>query len=129
LAARTHSYTVPSRAAASKEKRSNHRATFAVLCGLVAVLAIPLAVEATRRVSGAVLVDAAWSIPLAAIAAVAALIFERGARGVVNRSLGVASGSRRIRTARVLAVIGICLALSSSIAVGLYEFLVWKETH
>jgi hypothetical protein len=129
LAARTHSYTAPSKETASNERRSNYRATLAVLCGLIAVVAIPLAIEVTRRKTGAVLLDAAWAIPVAAIAAVAGLMFERGARRVVNRTLGRASGSRRLRAARVLAVTGICVALSSALAVGIYEFLVWKETH
>ncbi len=129
MAARTRSYTAPTRDAASNERRSNVRATLAVLCGVVAVIAIPVAIEVTRKKTGAVLLDAAWAIPVAAVAAVAALVLERGARRVVNRSLGQASGSRRVKAARVLAVTGICLVLSSSIAVGLYEFLVWKETH
>lgn len=129
MAARTRSYTAPSQGAVSNERRSNLRATLAVLAGIVAVVAIPLAIEVTRKKTGAVLLDAAWAIPVAAIAAVVALVFEHGARRVVTRSLGQARGSRRIKAARVLAVTGICLALSSSIAVGVYEFLVWKETH
>jgi hypothetical protein len=130
LAARTHSYAATSRDAASNERRSNPRATLAVVCGLVAVVAIPLAIEVTRKKTGAVLLDAAWAIPVAAIAAVAALILEHGARRVANRTLGQAgSAKRRNGAARVLAVTGICLVLSSSLAVGVYEFLVWKETH
>ena len=135
MAARTHTYTAPSpgseskRGAAAKDRRSNPRATLAVLCGLVAVITIPLAIEVTRKKTGAVLLDAAWGIPVAAAAAVAALILEQGARRVVDRSLGKASGSRRVKAARVLAVTGICLVLSSSLAVGIYEFLIWKESH
>jgi hypothetical protein len=64
-----------------------------------------------------VLLDAAWAIPVAAICAVAALVLGRGSRG----------GSRLLLAAHVLAVTGICLALSSALAVGIYEFLVWKE--
>jgi steroid 5-alpha reductase family enzyme len=120
LAARTHSYT----ATASNGGRSNHRATLAVLCGIVAVLAVPLAIWLTRRVTGAVLLDAVWAIPVAAVAAVTSLMLARGGRGDVNQS-----GPRRLLAARVLAVTGICLALSSALAVGIYEFLVWKETH
>jgi ABC-type sugar transport system permease subunit len=110
VAARTHSYAQP--------RRSNHRATLAVLFGFAAAIAIPLAIELTRKVSGAVLLDAVWAIPVAAVAAVAALVFERGA-----------SGSRLLRAARVLAITGICLTLSSALAVGIYEFLLWKEHH
>lgn len=119
MAARTHSYAEP--------RRSNPRATLAILCGLAAVVAIPLAVELTRKMTGAVLLDAAWAIPVAAVAAVASLRFERGARGIVSRTLEQAGGSRRLLAARVLAVTGICLVLSSALAVGIYEFLVWNE--
>jgi hypothetical protein len=125
LAARTQTYAQP----ATRRGRSNARATLAVVCGVIAVVAIPLAIELTRRRTDLVLLDAAWAIPVAAIAGFAALMFARGARGVVNRSLEQARGSRRLMTARVLAVTGICLALSSALAVGIYEFLVWKETH
>jgi hypothetical protein len=129
LAARTQTYTAPSKGAAPTRERSNSRATLAVLLGIVAVVAIPLAIWLTRRLEGLVLLDAAWAIPVAAIAAVASLMFARGARGVVSRSLEQAGGSRRLLAARVLAVTGICLALSSALAVGIYAFLVWKESH
>ncbi len=129
MAARTHSYTAPSRGAASEGKRSTHRATLALLCGVIAVIAIPLAIYVTRRVSGAVLLDAAWAIPVGFVAAVTSLMLERGARRRANRSLEQPGGSRRLMAARVLAVTGMCLALSSALSVGIYEFLVWKETH
>ena len=117
MAARTHSYTQ----AASSRGRSNARATLAILSGLTAVIAIPLAIELTRKLAGAVLLDAAWAIPVAAIGGVASLLLERGVRGVVTR------GSRLLLAARVLAVTAICLTLSSALAVGVYEFLLWKE--
>ena len=129
MAARTHSYSAPSRQAASERERSNHRATLALLCGLAAAIVIPLAIYLTRKVSGAVLLDAAWSIPVAAGLAVAALVLERRARRRPNRTLDQPGRSRRLMAAHVLAVTGICLALSSALSVGIYEFLVWKETH
>lgn len=79
--------------------------------------------------AGAVLLDAVWAIPVAAVASVLTLMFVRGARGVVRRTLEQAGGARRLRAARVFAVTGICFALSSALAVGIYEFLVWKERH
>ena len=125
MAARTQSYA----RAASNGGRSNHRATLAVLLGIVAAIAIPLAIALTWRMAGAETLDAVWAIPVAAVAGVASLMFVRGGRAVVDRSLERSGGSRRLMTARVLAVTGICLALSSALAVGIYEFLMWKETH
>jgi len=45
------------------------------------VVVLPVAVELTRKISGALLLDAAWAIPVAALASVASIMFERGARG------------------------------------------------
>jgi hypothetical protein len=129
LAARTHSYPAPSKGVSSDERRSNHRATLALLCGILSVIVIPLGIELTRKVTGAVLLDAAWAIPVAAVAAIAALLFERGARGASRRSLDRSGASRRLMAAHVFAVTGICLTLSSGLAVGVYEFLIWKENH
>ena len=77
--------------------------------------------------AGADLLDAAWAIPVAFVAGVVSLMFARGGRAVVNRTLEQAGGSRRLMTARILAVTGICFALSSALAVGIYEFLLWRE--
>jgi hypothetical protein len=111
----------------TQSRRSNPRAWLALLLGLVSVAVIPVAIELTRKVPGAVLLDAVWAIPVAALAGAAALMFERGARGVVARTLEQAGGSRRLRTARILALAGISVTLSSSIAVGLYELLLRLE--
>ena len=105
-------------ASRTASSRPNHRASLALLAALAGVLAVPVAVVLSRQTGRIHLLDAVWAIPVAAVAAVASLMFERGARG-----------SRLLTTARVLAVTGICFALSSSLAVGIYEFLVWKERH
>ncbi|HET7572214.1 MAG TPA: hypothetical protein VFJ77_06030 [Gaiellaceae bacterium] len=111
----------------SRTRSSNPRAWLAVLLGLVAVAAIPVAVVLSRRSETITLVDAAWAIPVAAGFAVAALLFARGARGTIAWTLERARGRRLIRTGRILAVAGICLALSASIAVGFYELLLRLE--
>ena len=112
---------------ASPTRSSNHRASLAVLLGLLAVAAVPAAVALSRRSQGVSLLDAAWAIPPAFASGVGALLFARGARGTIARTLERAGGSGRIRAARLLAVAGICVALSASIAVGFYELLVRLE--
>ncbi|HZS29883.1 MAG TPA: hypothetical protein VFA37_01350 [Gaiellaceae bacterium] len=119
MAVRIQTYAQP--------RRSNPRAWLAAVCGLVAAAILPVAIELTRKIPGAALLDAVWAIPVAALAAVAALMFERGARGVMARTLDQAGGARLVRLGRVLAVTGICFTLSSSIAVGLYELLLRLE--
>ena len=114
MAARTHRYTQ----AASTRRPSNVRGTLAVLVGLAAAVVVPVAIELTRTVSGADMLDAAWAIPIAALAAVVSLILARGGRG-----------ERLFLAARVLAVTGICFTLSASLAVGIYEFIVRYLEH
>lgn len=112
MAARTHSYTP----AAPSTGPSPARATLAILLGLVGVLAVPVAIELTRKIAGADLLDAAWAVPVAAVASVAALALVWGARL-----------SGLFTLARGLAIAGICFTLSSALAVGVYETLLrWK---
>ena len=111
----------------SQSQRLNPRAWLAFLFGLVSAAAIPVAIELTRKVPGAQLLDAVWAIPVAAVAATLSLLFARGARGAIARTLGPVGGAGCIRLGRILAVAGICITLSASIAVGLYELLLRLE--
>jgi hypothetical protein len=108
-------------------RRPNYRAWLAFLFGALAACVIPVAIELTRKIPGAALLDAVWAIPVAAVAAVLSLLFARGARGAIAFTLERAGGSLWIRLGRVLAVAGICFTLSASIAVGLYELLLRLE--
>jgi RsiW-degrading membrane proteinase PrsW (M82 family) len=112
---------------ASRTRSSNHRASVALLFGAVAVAAVPVAIYLTRRLPNTGLFDAVWSIPIGFGAGVVALLFARGARGTIARTLERSGGSARIRLGRLLAVAGICIALSASISVGVYEVLLRLE--
>ena len=98
-----------------------------MLLGLVAVVAVPAGVALARQTTGVELIDAAWSVPVAAVCGIAALLFVRGARGRIRRTFERAGGRSRIRIGRILGVAGICLALSAGIAVGFYELLLRLE--
>jgi hypothetical protein len=91
------------------------------------LFAVPVAVVLSRQTSGLTLVDAAWAIPVAFGCGIAALLFVRGARGRVRRTLEKAGGVGRARAAVLLAVAGISIALSAAIAVGFYELLLRLE--
>lgn len=108
-------------------RRANHRASVAVLLGVVAVVVIPVGIELTRHFPGVALIEAAWGIPVAVVAGVAALLFARGARGAIARTLERSGGSRRIRLGRVLAVAGISIGLAATISVVVYEALLRLE--
>jgi uncharacterized membrane protein YfcA len=112
---------------ATPKRSGNPRASVAALLGVVAVVTIPVAIYLTRKLPGTVLLDAAWSIPCGFAVSVAALLLARGARGTIARSLERARGRVRVRAGRILAILGICLACSASIAVGFYELLVRLE--
>jgi hypothetical protein len=108
-------------------RSSNHRSSLAVLAGLLAVAAVPAAVLVSRQTAGVGLLDAVWAVPVAAACGIAALLFARGARGRIRRTLEPAGGTGRVRVGRILGVAGICVALSAGIAVGFYELLVRLE--
>jgi len=112
---------------ASRTVSSNHRASFAVVVGILAVLTLPGAVLLARQTAGIDLLSAAWAVPVAALLGIAALLLARGARGRIRWSLEQAGGRGRARAGTILGVAGICLALSSSIAVGVYELLLRLE--
>jgi hypothetical protein len=111
----------------SQQRRLNARAWLAFLFGLLAAVVIPAAIELTRKIPGAELLDAVWAVPVAAVASTSSLLFARGARGAIVRTLERTGGSLWIRLGRILAVAGICFTLSASIAVGLYELLLRLE--
>ena len=89
---------------------------------MLGVAAVPAGVAYSRWSSTFSLIDAAWLIPVAAVCSVGAMARVRGTAGHVRftRAGGV-------RAARILALIGICITLSSSIAVGFYELLLRLE--
>jgi peptidoglycan/LPS O-acetylase OafA/YrhL len=103
--------------------QSSSGAGFAVALGVVGVLAIPAAVAYSRESSTFSLLDAAWLIPLALVASIAALLIVRRSTGHVRFE-----PLRSVRAARILAVAGIALALAATIAVGFYELLLRLES-
>ena len=102
---------------------ANHRASLALIAALCGLAAVPVAVLLSRQTGKIHLLDAVWSIPVAMGLSVVALLLARGARGQIRRTLERAGGAGRLRATRWLAVAGICVALSASIAVGFYELL------
>jgi hypothetical protein len=108
-------------------RSSNHRASLAALCGLIAALAVPVGVAIAHQTAGVSLVDAAYAIPVAAVLGVSALLFARGSTGRMRRTLQRAGGAGRTRLGRILGFAGICMALSGTIAIGFYELLLRLE--
>jgi hypothetical protein len=107
--------------------KSNHRASVAVLVALVAVLVVPGAVAFAHETGSVHLLDAVYAIPVGFLLGLSALAFARGARGRIEWTVGRAGGARRIRVARVLGLLAVCLAITAAISVGVYEFLLRLE--
>ncbi len=111
----------------ASSSRGNARASVALVAGLCGVLALPAAIAVARKTHAIVLLDAAYAIPLAIAFSICALLFARGAQGRIRSTLERAGGRGRVRWSRRLAVLGIAIALSASLAVGFYELLLRLE--
>jgi len=114
-------------ASRTASNKRNHRASLALIAALCGVATIPAAIVVARQSARLKLLDAAYAIPVGMAFSVVALLFARGARATIERTLERAGGWRRVRASRWLAVLGISIALSASIAVGFYELLVRLE--
>jgi hypothetical protein len=103
---------------------SSSRTPLAVLLGIVGVIALPAGIAYSRYSSTFSLVDAAWAIPVAALASVGALLIVRGTRGHIRFSGGRPAS---VKAGRFLGVLGVCLATSATIAIAFYEVLLHLE--
>ena len=88
------------------------------------MLALPAAIAYSRYSATFSLVDAAWLIPVAAIASIGALVVVRGTRGHIRFA---SSRPAALRFGRLLGVLGVCLAASATIAIAFYEVLLHLE--
>ena len=92
------------------------------MAGVASVAALPLAIYLTRFSDSYDLLHAAFVIPVAAGLGVAAILLARTERRRSSVSLAV-DGGRVALVGRVLGVVGICLAASALVALGVYGLL------
>jgi hypothetical protein len=96
----------------------------ALVAGLASVATLPLAVYLTRYSGSYELLHAGFAIPVAAGLGIAALLLARRARRQEALSLVAAGGRSRAATAgRALGIVGLCLAASALVALGVYGLL------
>jgi hypothetical protein len=105
-------------------RSSNPAAAWAAAVGLLAVVALPAGVALAQISARVKLLQASAAIPVAALLGAVALLLARRARRRSERTLGRAGGEGTARAARILGVLGLCIAASGAIAVGFYELLV-----
>jgi hypothetical protein len=84
---------------------------------------MPLAVFLTRYSDVYELLHAALAIPVGLAFGAGAVAAARSVRRLDERMLGRADGIEAARAGRVLGLIGICLAGTAAVAVGVYGLL------
>jgi len=103
-------------------RSSGSAAWGSLVAGLVSVAALPIAIFASRFNDSYDLLHAGFAIPVAAGLGVAALALARRARR--SRAASLAGGGGGVAVAgRVLGIIGLCMAASALVALGVYGLL------
>ena len=93
-----------------------------VAAGLGSVAAIPLAVYLTRFSDAYDLLHAGFTVPIVVVLGIAAIVLARRSRRQSALSLG--DGRHGPATAgRILGIVGLCLAASALVALGVYGLL------
>jgi hypothetical protein len=109
--------------AAPTRSSRNARAWVSLLAGLAAVAALPASIALSQELRTWKLLAAFGAIPVAAVLGFAAIAFARGARRRIELTLGRARGARAARVGRALGVLGIYLACTGLLTVGVYVAL------
>ena len=91
-----------------------------MVLGVLALAAIPIGVGVTEQRSDLRLLHAGFAVPVAAVLAIVAIRLAKRARRRRERTLGRAGGERTARVGRVLGWLALYLALTASIALGVY---------
>jgi hypothetical protein len=103
----------------------NGRAVAAVVVGLLSVATMPVAILATRYSESYDLLHAGWAIPVGVVLGVVALRLARGAIRHDEVTLGRAGGRRTARFGSALGVLGLALAATCLVALGVYGLLTY----
>jgi hypothetical protein len=94
-----------------------------LVAGATSCLVLPVAVYATRFSESYELLHAGFAIPLAAILGLLALSLGRRAHARSRVSLSAGGNGGIVTAGRVLGVIGLCMAASALVALGVYGLL------
>ncbi len=105
------------------EESGSSAAWGSLVAGLASCATLPLAVFLTRFSDSYELLHAGFAIPLAVAFGLVALALARRARIRTRVSLSAAAGGGVATAGRVLGVIGLCMAASALVALGVYGLL------
>jgi hypothetical protein len=101
----------------------NGAAWGSLVAGLASCATLPVAIYATRFSDSYDLLHAGFAIPAAAALALVALALARRADARGRVTLSGAGRSGVTRAGRALAVVGLCMAASALVALGVYGLL------
>jgi hypothetical protein len=95
----------------------------ALVLALLGLLAVPVAVEASRRSTRIDLLDAGYAIPVAFLLGLVAVIMARRARDNL-RWFRLREGGTGVATlAIIVGAVTVCLALTAALSIGFYELV------
>jgi hypothetical protein len=118
---------VHTRSSSSRAER-NGAAWGAVAAGFLSLLALPAAIEASRRFEELTLtVAVAIGAGVGAFLALLSIAFVRRARYRYERTLGRVGGAGLARAGRFLGVLGLLVAITAALALGFFGLLVLLE--
>jgi hypothetical protein len=111
----------------SSRPEPNWRAWASIAVGLFAAAAVPAAIAVTERQQSLQLIDAAAAIPIAIVAALAAMVLGTRARRRSEFTLGRIGGAGAGTAGRWLGIVGLYIGITAALAVGFYGLLTLFE--
>jgi hypothetical protein len=108
---------------AERRRGGNPRAVASVVVGLAAVLVIPAALVLQYYSVTVTLIESLGSAGPALVFGLCALVLARRGREAYARTIGRSGGMTMARIGRALGVLGLCLGISTGLAVGFYGLL------
>jgi hypothetical protein len=103
--------------------RRNRAAPASLFFGLLGAAAVPVAVAVAEWHEDLELVDAGVAVPVAFVFSALAVWLARRARRGLERSLGRIGGEKTARAGRILGWLGLYIALTAAVALGIYAYL------
>ncbi len=100
---------------------------WAIVLGILSVATLPVAIGATRYSASYDLLHAGFAIPVGLGLGWWAVLRARRIRERSGGALGQSAGRRGAALARVLGILGICMASSATIAVAVYGVLTYLD--
>ena len=107
----------------SAARRANPRAAWSVVCGALAVAAVPAGVLLARETRAVTLLNSSGSVVVAVLLGFSAIVLARRAREHVEITLGRAGGERAARLGRALGILGLLVGVTAALALGFYGLL------